>query len=389
MTKGRLEAFSDGVIAIIITIMVLELKVPHGDQVADLWPLTPVLLSYVLSFVYLGIYWNNHHHLLHAARQVDGRILWANLHLLFWLSLVPFVTGWMGENHFASLPVALYGGVLLMAAVSYTLLVRALLGAARQGLGAREGDRQRPQGQPVARRVRARDPGRLQQPLDRVRALRGSRARLARARPAHRARARRRGAGVGPWPPATRTRDRRSMPPRRARCRRATTPTRSFFAASSTAIHHDMWLHAGRTEALDAPGRYFLVRFAGVNLIVLRDEQGGVAAFHNTCRHRGTLLCREDAGRLAGSIQCPYHAWTYGLDGALRSRAAHGEGRRTSDLREHGLGRVAAAEWDGHVFVNLSAPPGPAFGAPGRSRPQVPRRGAWASCAGPSAASTT
>ena len=131
MTKGRLEAFSDGVMAIIITIMVLELKVPHGDQVADLWPLTPVLLSYVLSFVYLGIYWNNHHHLLHAARQVDGRILWANLHLLFWLSLVPFVTGWMGENHFASLPVALYGGVLLMAAVSYTLLVRALL--ARHG----------------------------------------------------------------------------------------------------------------------------------------------------------------------------------------------------------------------------------------------------------------
>jgi len=131
MTKGRLEAFSDGVIAIIITIMVLELKVPHGAQVADLWPLTPVLLSYVLSFVYLGIYWNNHHHLLHAARQVDGRILWANLHLLFWLSLVPFVTGWMGENHFAPLPVALYGGVLLMAAVSYTLLVRALL--ARHG----------------------------------------------------------------------------------------------------------------------------------------------------------------------------------------------------------------------------------------------------------------
>ena len=131
MTKGRLEAFSDGVIAIIITIMVLELKVPHGVNAADLWPLAPVLLSYVLSFIYLGIYWNNHHHLLHAARQVDGRILWANLHLLFWLSLVPFVTGWMGENHFASLPVALYGCILLMAAVSYTLLVRALV--ARHG----------------------------------------------------------------------------------------------------------------------------------------------------------------------------------------------------------------------------------------------------------------
>jgi uncharacterized membrane protein len=111
--------------------MVLELKVPHGTDFADLRPLAPVFLSYVLSFIYLGIYWNNHHHLLHAARQVDGRILWANLHLLFWLSLVPFVTGWMGENHFAALPVALYGLVLLMAAVSYTLLVRALV--ARHG----------------------------------------------------------------------------------------------------------------------------------------------------------------------------------------------------------------------------------------------------------------
>jgi uncharacterized membrane protein len=131
MTKGRLEAFSDGVIAILITIMVLELKVPHGTDFADLRPLAPVFLSYVLSFIYLGIYWNNHHHLLHAARQVDGRIMWANLHLLFWLSLVPFVTGWMGENHFAALPVALYGLVLLMAAVSYTLLVRALV--ARHG----------------------------------------------------------------------------------------------------------------------------------------------------------------------------------------------------------------------------------------------------------------
>ena len=131
MTKGRLEAFSDGVIAILITIMVLELKVPHGTDLADLRPLAPVFLSYVLSFIYLGIYWNNHHHLLHAASHVDGRILWANLHLLFWLSLVPFVTGWMGENRFAALPVALYGLVLLMAAVSYTLLVRALL--ARHG----------------------------------------------------------------------------------------------------------------------------------------------------------------------------------------------------------------------------------------------------------------
>jgi len=127
MTKGRLEAFSDGVIAIIITIMVLELKVPHGTDPAALRPLLPVFLSYVLSYVNIGIYWTNHHHLLHAARQVDGRVLWANLLLLFWLSLVPFFTGWMGENHFASLPTALYGVVLLMAAYSYVVLQRAII----------------------------------------------------------------------------------------------------------------------------------------------------------------------------------------------------------------------------------------------------------------------
>ena len=127
MTKGRLEAFSDGVIAIIITIMVLELKVPHGDDLAALAPLWPVFLSYVLSFVFIGIYWTNHHHLLHAIDSVNGAILWANLHLLFWLSQVPFVTGWMGENHFAAWPVALYGVVLLMSAIAYYLLVRAIL----------------------------------------------------------------------------------------------------------------------------------------------------------------------------------------------------------------------------------------------------------------------
>jgi uncharacterized membrane protein len=125
--KGRLEAFSDGVIAIIITIMVLEMKVPHGTRLADLRPLWPVFLSYVLSFVYVGIYWNNHHHLFQAAKHVAGGVLWANLHLLFWLSLFPFVTGWMGENHFASVPIALYGVVLLMAAIAYLILVRALL----------------------------------------------------------------------------------------------------------------------------------------------------------------------------------------------------------------------------------------------------------------------
>src|SRR5881396_2417292 len=122
MPKGRLEAFSDGVLAIIITIMVLELRVPHGGDLTALRSLIPVFLSYVLSFVYLGIYWNNHHHMLQATKHVTGLILWANLHLLFWLSLFPFVTGWMGENHFSAIPSALYGGVLLMAALAYYIL---------------------------------------------------------------------------------------------------------------------------------------------------------------------------------------------------------------------------------------------------------------------------
>ncbi|MES2462333.1 MAG: TMEM175 family protein [Armatimonadota bacterium] len=127
MGKGRLEAFSDGVIAIIITIMVLELKVPHGSDLAALKPLIPVLLSYILSFVFVGIYWNNHHHMLHAAHKVNGRVLWLNMHLLFWLSLIPFVTSWMGENHFEGLPVALYGVVLLMCAFAFTFLARGLV----------------------------------------------------------------------------------------------------------------------------------------------------------------------------------------------------------------------------------------------------------------------
>ena len=129
MGKGRLEAFSDGVIAIIITIMVLELKVPHGASLESIAPLWPVFDSYVLSFINVGIYWNNHHHLVHSASNVKGGVLWANLHLLFWLSLLPFTTGWMGENHFAPLPVALYGGVLSMAGIAYYILVRALIRA--------------------------------------------------------------------------------------------------------------------------------------------------------------------------------------------------------------------------------------------------------------------
>ena len=127
MTKGRVEAFSDGVIAILITIMVLELKAPEGADLASLWPLLPRLLTYLLSFVYLGIYWNNHHHMLHAAEHVNGRVLWANLHLLFWLSLVPFFTAWMGENHFESVPVAAYGVVLLACGVAYFLLQGSLI----------------------------------------------------------------------------------------------------------------------------------------------------------------------------------------------------------------------------------------------------------------------
>jgi len=127
--KNRLEAFSDGVLAIIITIMVLEMKVPHGDSLAALEPITPVFLSYVLSFVYLAIYWNNHHHMLHTCEKVTGGILWANLHLLFWLSLFPFVTGWMGENRFTEVPTALYGGALLAAAIAYRILQQTIIAA--------------------------------------------------------------------------------------------------------------------------------------------------------------------------------------------------------------------------------------------------------------------
>ena len=135
MDKNRVEAFSDGVLAILITIMVLDLKVPHGEGLGTLAPLAPVFMSYVLSFIYLGIYWNNHHHMFHACSRVTGAILWANLHLLFWLSLFPFVTGWMGENRFAAVPAALYGGVLLAAAVAYWILQQTII--ASQGPASR------------------------------------------------------------------------------------------------------------------------------------------------------------------------------------------------------------------------------------------------------------
>jgi uncharacterized membrane protein len=129
MTKARLEAFSDGVVAILITIMVLELHVPHEATWSALGPLVPIFLTYVLSFVFLGIYWNNHHHMLHAADRINGTVLWANLHLLFWLSLIPFVTGWMGQNHFAPLPTAVYGLVMLFAAIAYYILAHTLMAA--------------------------------------------------------------------------------------------------------------------------------------------------------------------------------------------------------------------------------------------------------------------
>lgn len=129
MNKGQMEAFSDGVIAVIITIMVLEMKPPHGVTLASLWPVGPVFLSYVLSFIYVGIYWSNHHHLLHAATHVNGAVLWANLHLLFWLSLIPFITAWLGENHLAAWPVAIYGIVLGLAGAAYYILTKTLIAA--------------------------------------------------------------------------------------------------------------------------------------------------------------------------------------------------------------------------------------------------------------------
>ena len=158
MGKGRLEAFSDAVIAIIITIMVLEIKVPHGDSLDELSPLLPVFLSYILSFVYVGIYWNNHHHMLHASTTVTGAMLWANLHLLFWLSLFPFATGWMGENRFTALPTALYGAVLLMAAIAYYLLEQAIIAAQGPDSLLKKAIGRRLEGQAVASALHRRDP---------------------------------------------------------------------------------------------------------------------------------------------------------------------------------------------------------------------------------------
>ena len=184
MTKGRLEAFSDGVFAVIITIMVLELKAPHGADWTALRPLLPAFLTYVLSYVFLGIYWNNHHHMLHAVDRDQRRVLWANLHLLFWLSLVPFVTGWMGDNHFAALPTAAYGACCSWPAIAYLILERRLL--QRRQSAARRRHRQRHQGQAVGGALFVAHPARLRPSVDRRRDLRLRRADVARAGSAHR-----------------------------------------------------------------------------------------------------------------------------------------------------------------------------------------------------------
>ena len=179
MNKGRLEAFSDGVIAILITIMGLELKIPHGADLEAIRPLLPIFVTYILSFIYLGIYWNNHHHLLQATAHINGAILWANLHLLFWLSLIPFVTGWMGENHFAPLPTAVYGVNLLRR--RSCLLHPAKFNRRRTGqrFQNKRSHRQRPQRQNLTADLRRRNRPRVRQPMDFRRALRSGRANVA------------------------------------------------------------------------------------------------------------------------------------------------------------------------------------------------------------------
>jgi uncharacterized membrane protein len=186
MRKGRLEAFSDGVIAIIITIMVLELRPPHDAGWEALRPLFATFSSYVLSFVFVGIYWNNHHHMLHAVEYVDGRILWANLALLFWMSLIPFATGWMGETSWAAVPTAVYGLVLLMAGLAYSLLEATIHRAAGAGVAIARGARRRAEGDDLGRGVRPGDRADPRDAVDLARDLRRYGAALARSRPADR-----------------------------------------------------------------------------------------------------------------------------------------------------------------------------------------------------------
>ena len=185
MSKARLEAFSDGVIAIIITIMVLELHAPEHATWAALLPLWPVFLSYVLSFIYLGIYWNNHHHLLQAIKHVDGRVLWANMHLLFWLSLIPFATAWMGQNRFGAQPVALYGVVLLLSAVAYFILTKALLSLHGQRLGAGDSSGKRLQREDFSGDLSGRYSAFVCGPMAGLCFVCSGRDHVARARPSH------------------------------------------------------------------------------------------------------------------------------------------------------------------------------------------------------------
>ena len=191
MGKGRFEAFSDGVLAIIITILVLELKVPHGEDLHALRETLPHFLAYVLSFIYVGIYWNNHHHMLHAITRVSGASMWANLHLLFWLSLVPFVTGWMGEYHRSAVPAAAYGTVLLMAAVAYTILQTTLTWQRDHNAALARAIKRDTKGKVSVLLYRHGDPAGLRLDVGLDRPLRGGRADLAGARSSHRARARR------------------------------------------------------------------------------------------------------------------------------------------------------------------------------------------------------
>jgi uncharacterized membrane protein len=187
LNKTRLEAFSDGVIAILITIMVLELRIPEGADWDALQPIVPVFITYILSFVLVGIYWNNHHHLMHAADRITGGILWANLHLLFWLSLIPFSTGWMGRNNFAPLPTAVYGAVLLLAAIAYTILARMIIAAQGPHSRLKEAIGSDAKGYGVACHVRRRHSARVHESVARLRPLRHRRADLVHSRSAHRA----------------------------------------------------------------------------------------------------------------------------------------------------------------------------------------------------------
>ena len=362
MTKGRLEAFSDGVMAIIITIMVLELKVPHGAEVADLWPLTPVLLSYVLSFVYLGIYWNNHHHLLHAARQVDGRILWANLHLLFWLSLVPFVTGWMGENHFASLPVALYG---VRAADGRGLVHAAGAGAAWRATARTRCSRRR---SAATSRATCRSPRTCSRSWSPP-ATAGSRARstwrwrspgscptcASSARSPPRGGSSAVAAGYENARPEIHAAEARTLPARYYTDPELLPPRAG--ARSTTTCG----CTPGATEQLAAPGSYFLrARRRRERDRAARRATAASPPSTTSAATAARCCASEDRGRFAGAHPVPVPRLDLRPRRRAARRAAHGEGRGLPRARLPPAAAWPSAEWDGHVFINLSRAPDPA-----------------------------